>query len=40
MLAHNLGMDVIAEGIETEDQQAKLKNLGCEYGRDIFSLSH
>lgn len=36
MLAHNLDMDVIAEGIETEAQQAKLKNLGCEYGQGYF----
>jgi diguanylate cyclase (GGDEF)-like protein len=32
-LAHSLGLDVIAEGIETEDQFQILKNLGCEYGQ-------
>ncbi len=36
MLAHNLDMDVIAEGIETEEQQAKLKNLECAYGQGYF----
>lgn len=36
MLAHNLGMNVIAEGIETADQPVKLKNLGCEYGQGYF----
>ena len=32
-LAHSLGLDVIAEGIETEDQLKILKDLGCEYGQ-------
>ncbi len=33
LLAHKLGMDVIAEGIETEEEQAILENLDCEYGQ-------
>ncbi len=32
-LAQNLKMKVIAEGIETEEQLAKLKMLNCEYGQ-------
>ncbi len=32
-LAKNLGMRVIAEGIETESQLALLQNLGCDYGQ-------
>jgi diguanylate cyclase (GGDEF)-like protein len=42
-LAHNLGMTVIAEGIETQEQLAMLRSLNCEYGQGyLFSepLSH
>jgi diguanylate cyclase (GGDEF)-like protein/PAS domain S-box-containing protein len=35
-LAHNLDMDVIAEGIETEEQLESLKALGCEYGQGFL----
>jgi diguanylate cyclase (GGDEF)-like protein/PAS domain S-box-containing protein len=30
-LAHNLSMDVVAEGVETEAQLIHLRTLGCEY---------
>jgi EAL domain-containing protein (putative c-di-GMP-specific phosphodiesterase class I) len=32
-LSHSLGMDVVAEGVETADQLAQLKQLDCEYGQ-------
>lgn len=32
-LAHNLGMDAIAEGVETIEQARQLETLGCEYGQ-------
>ncbi len=35
-LAHNLKMDVIAEGVETPEQLAKLRSLGCECGQGYF----
>lgn len=35
-LAHNLGMDVIAEGIETLEQREKLRSLKCKYGQGYF----
>jgi diguanylate cyclase (GGDEF)-like protein len=35
-LAHSLGMEVIAEGIETLEQQEKLKELECQYGQGFF----
>ena len=33
MLAHKLGMDVVAEGIETNIEKIALRNLNCEYGQ-------
>jgi EAL domain-containing protein (putative c-di-GMP-specific phosphodiesterase class I) len=32
-LAHSLEMDVVAEGIETDDVRKKLLELGCNYGQ-------
>ncbi|MGL5875401.1 MAG: EAL domain-containing protein, partial [Xenococcaceae cyanobacterium] len=37
-LAHNLGMDVVAEGVEDRLQLEKLKELNCEFAQGyLFS---
>ncbi|MBD1935311.1 MULTISPECIES: EAL domain-containing protein [Cyanophyceae] len=36
MLARNLGLDVVAEGVETTDQLFQLKQLQCDYGQGYF----
>lgn len=36
VLAHNLRMDVVAEGVETTEQAAKLGALGCENAQGYF----
>ncbi|MEH1883776.1 sensor domain-containing protein [Nostoc sp.] len=38
-LAHKLGVNVTAEGVETKEQLALLRNLNCEYGQGYF-FSH
>jgi diguanylate cyclase (GGDEF)-like protein len=39
MLARNLSMEVIAEGIETEEQLAQLRALSCDFGQGyLFSV--
>ena len=38
MLAHSLGLKVVAEGIEENEQMIMLKELGCEFGQGyLFS---
>jgi EAL domain-containing protein (putative c-di-GMP-specific phosphodiesterase class I) len=36
MLAHNLGLRVVAEGTETEDQLRQVKELNCEFAQGYF----
>jgi EAL domain-containing protein (putative c-di-GMP-specific phosphodiesterase class I) len=35
-LASNLGIEVIAEGVETADQAAHLREMGCSYAQGFF----
>lgn len=36
MMAHALGMDVIAEGVETKEQLSRIKALKCKYVQGYF----
>lgn len=38
-MAHKLGLQVVAEGVETQDSLVSLKNLNCEYAQGYF-ISH
>jgi EAL domain-containing protein (putative c-di-GMP-specific phosphodiesterase class I) len=33
MMAHKVGLKVIAEGVETEQQRDLLKEMGCDYAQ-------
>jgi diguanylate cyclase (GGDEF)-like protein len=35
-LAHNLGFDVVAEGVETKQQAEQLRDWGCEFAQGYF----
>src|SRR3712207_9450478 len=32
-MAHVLGLDVVAEGVETAEQDARLRAIGCSFGQ-------
>jgi diguanylate cyclase (GGDEF)-like protein/PAS domain S-box-containing protein len=36
VLAHNVGLEVVAEGVETAAQRDHLRTLGCHYGQGYF----
>lgn len=35
-LAHSLGMDVIAEGVQTREQLKRVRSVGCNYAQGFF----
>jgi EAL domain-containing protein (putative c-di-GMP-specific phosphodiesterase class I) len=35
-IAHNMGMDVVAEGVETPEQLDWLRSIGCEYAQGFY----
>ena len=35
-LAHNLGIDVTAEGLETAEQLARLREMECEFAQGYY----
>ena len=36
LMAHEMGMDAIAEGVETNAQLQSLKRMGCNYGQGFL----
>ena len=36
LMAHKLGIKVVAEGVEREDQYQKLKQISCDYAQGYY----